>query len=88
MDLRLVTNFINKKKSENFTGCIKLSFQGKNSEIACNVSNAVDLPITKSANSENILERIKLQETFFGSVVIEYSKGEPVGYAYNEKVKL
>lgn len=88
MDIKVVTNFINKRKSEHFNGCIKLAFQGKNSEIACNVSNAVDLPITKSDKPEQILDRISNQENFYGSVVIEYIDGVPTGYAYNEKVKL
>lgn len=85
MNLFDIKKLIEDKKSSNFTGCLKFTYQGKNTVASCIESNSTEAIITKSTTYEHIL-KIAAEDGYSGTIILEFENGAVSGYAYTRKI--
>lgn len=85
MDYQEVLKLIENKKTTNFSGCLKFTFQGKNTVVSCIESNSTEALLTKSTNYDYVL-KLAAENGYSGTIILEFENGAVTGYAYTRKL--
>ena len=83
-----ITNLLEKKKAQGFTGCVKLVFEdGKLALIS--EANRLDLPMTKVFSQKTVSELLATtaEKGFCGSVVFSFNYGQIELYSFLRNYK-
>ena len=83
-----IVEYLKKKKSDNFTGSVKLSFEGGNC-VAINEANRHETPLTESHDTKIIEDYLNMAANpdFNGAVVFAFESGSVHGYSYSKTYK-
>mgnify|MGYP003301784135 CR=1 FL=1 len=85
MNLSDIKQLINAKKAGHFTGCLKFTYQGKNTVASCIESNSTEAIITKSEDYSYVLS-LAAENGYSGTIILEFLDGAVTGYAYTRKL--
>lgn len=89
MDKRFncIVEYLEKKKSEKFSGSTKLSFEG-GCIVAINEANKHDLPMSNISDVETVETLLnKIDHSFNGAIMFVYDRGDITQYAYSNSYK-
>lgn len=80
-----IIKLIKERENSSFSGCLKFTYQGKNTVVSCTESNSTEAIVTKSIKYDHVLN-LAAEDGYTGTIILEFENGSVTGYAYTRKL--